>query len=118
MEEHRSWKNRLDDNTDEEIKDAFRLAKTAQTDRCAISVLPGLRGVAIPTASAILTAIDQSRYTVIDYRALESLGIECAPCTVGLYARYLAFCRAEAARAGMSLRDFDRALWMHSKNSN
>jgi hypothetical protein len=37
-------------------------------------VLMGLSGVGLPMASAILTAIDQDRYTVIDYRALQALG--------------------------------------------
>ena len=61
-------------NSADEIKDALRLALKAREPRSALAVLMGLRGVGTPMASAILTATDQERYTVIDYRALESLG--------------------------------------------
>ena len=66
-------KGRLAKNSDEEINDALRLAVAAKTERSAVAVLTGLQGVDVPVASAVLTAIDQERYTVIDVRALESL---------------------------------------------
>lgn len=109
-------KSRLLDNTDAEIVDALQLAVTAKTDRCAIAVLLGLRGVAIPVASAILTAINPERYSIIDFRALWSLSVDQVPIyTIGYYLDYLAFCKAAAARVQLSLRDFDRALWRFSK---
>ena len=66
-------KSRLLHNTDIEIEEALRLAAGASTERAAMAVLCGLDGVDVPVASAILTAIDPDRYTVIDFRALESL---------------------------------------------
>jgi hypothetical protein len=68
-------KGRLDQNSVDEVTDALRLAVLATTGRAAIAVLAGLYGVNIPVASAILTAIDQEKYTVIDEFALKSLGI-------------------------------------------
>lgn len=60
-------------NTDEELSDALQLAVLAKTPRAAISVLTGLSGVAVPVASAIMTAIKPEYYTIIDFRALEVL---------------------------------------------
>jgi len=67
--------SRLGLNSDLEICDALKVAVKARTERAALAVLCGLGGVEVPVASAILTAIDPERYTIIDYRALESLGV-------------------------------------------
>lgn len=66
--------SRLYRNTDEEIADALQLAVRAAADRSAVAVLCGLNGVEVPVASAILTAINPERFTIIDFRALESPG--------------------------------------------
>jgi hypothetical protein len=63
-------------NTDAEIRDALDLAMAARTERAAIAVLTGLAGVDVPVASAVMTAIDPARYTILDFRALWSLNIE------------------------------------------
>jgi hypothetical protein len=68
----------------------------------------------VPVASAILTAIDPKRYTVIDFRALEALGIKRASPSVDFYLDYLKHCRQLAKTHRVSLRDLDRALWQWS----
>ena len=83
----------LEENSDEEIADAVRLAADAKTDRSGIAVLIGLFGVGIPVASAILTAMFPLRYTVIDKRALASLGNPTDDGTIRFYLEYLAECR-------------------------
>ena len=105
---------RLEKNSDAEIRDALTLATAATTERAAISVLCGLQGVDTPVASAILTAIDPKRYTVIDFRALQALGITTNDRSVNFYLSYLVECRQLAAKQKVSLRDFDRALWQWS----
>jgi len=60
--------SRLGRNTDAEIEEALRLGTSAQTERPAIAVLCGLFGVNVPVASAVLTAINPERYTIIDFR--------------------------------------------------
>jgi len=107
-------KKRLEENSDAEIRDALSLAIAARTERAAISVLRGLQGVDTPVASAILTAIDPKRYTVIDFRALEALGVTTNDRSVNFYLCYLAECRQLAEKYKVSLRDFDRALWQWS----
>ena len=63
-------------------------------------------------ASAILTAIYRERFTVIDWRALKALDVEKSWLTIDDYLDYLAYCRTKAEKRGVSLRDFDRALWV------
>jgi hypothetical protein len=107
--------SRLRWNSDAEIMDALRLAVNARTERAAVAVLCGLRGVEIPVASAILTAIDPGRYTIIDFRALEALGVENSWHTVDSYLAYLEHCRSLARENNLGLRELDRAMWQWSK---
>jgi hypothetical protein len=121
LEEIVAWKSErrlalIGDNSDSEIADALRLALRAREPRSALAVLTGLRGVGTPMASAILTALDQERYTVIDFRALEALGVADADADLEFYVRrYLPECKRLASEAGVSLRTLDRALWAWSK---
>jgi hypothetical protein len=107
--------SRLSRNSDLEISEALRLAARAETERAAMAVLCGLGGVDVPVASAILTAIDPERYTIIDFRALESLGVAATWHTVDSYLGYLDQCRNLARQNGITLRELDRALWQWSK---
>jgi hypothetical protein len=111
-------RSRLSHNTDIEISDALRMAAGAKTARASIAVLCGLRGVGVPVASAILTAIDPSRYTIIDFRALEALGYTGSDRNIDFYLGYLSKCRDLATEHKVSLRDLDRALWQWSKENN
>jgi len=107
--------SRLNRNTDEEIADALQLAVRAAADRSAVAVLCGLNGV--PVASAILTVINPERFTIIDFRALESLGItdRQAYYTIDFLIDYIQFCRGLASQCRVGLRTLDRALWQWSK---
>jgi hypothetical protein len=108
-------RSRLAKNTDEEIADALRLAVEAKTDRSAIATLMGLNGIQVPVASAVLTAIDPERFTIIDFRALEALSLEQPTVTINFYLAYLRTCRSLAKQNNVSLRTLDRALWQWSK---
>lgn len=107
-------RGRLERNSDKEIADALSLAVSAKTERAAVAVLLGLHGVLVPVASAVLTAIDPTRYTVLDFRALEALGNNSADRTVNFYLEYLDFCPQLAKLHHVKLRDLDRALWQWS----
>ena len=105
---------RLQKNTDAEIADALSLAVAAKTERSSIAILIGLCGVAVPVASAILTAINPDKYTIIDFRALEALGTDSKNRTIDFYLKYLDACRCLSQRHGITLRELDRALWQWS----
>lgn len=107
-------KSRLLGNTDVEIEDALRLAVNAKTERAAIAVLCGLDGVGVPVASAIMTRVKPETFTVIDFRALESLGIKKYSMGIGLYLAYLRACRELSGQHRVPLRMLDRALWQWS----
>jgi hypothetical protein len=111
-------RSRIRKNTDEEIADALKLSLAAQTDRSAVAVLMGLNGVQVPVASAILTAINPERFTIIDFRALEALSIKPPYISVDFYLTYLKECRELAHRSDVPLRTLDRALWQWSKEAN
>jgi hypothetical protein len=92
-------------------------------DRAAITALirtpereAGLYGVRVPVASAILTAIAPKRFTVIDYKALGSLGCPQESPGVGFYLAYLCACRRICQANQTCLRTLDRALWQWWKN--
>jgi hypothetical protein len=69
-------------------------------------------------ASAILTATDQERYSVIDYRALESLGASDQKTDLNFYIyHYFPECKRLASETGVSLRILDRALWLWSNEN-
>jgi hypothetical protein len=68
-------KGYVNKNDPSDISDAFVTLDKCKQDRTKVAVLIGLRGVQVPMASAILTAIDPEHYTIIDVRALQSLGV-------------------------------------------
>lgn len=106
-------------NAETDVADALRLAVTAKTERAAIAVLIGLRGVDVSVASAIMAAVDPERFTIIDYRALEALGVKQRPSpTVEFYLEYLAHCRQLAPKRRGGLRELDRAMWQWSKDQD
>jgi hypothetical protein len=107
--------SRLDRNAALEVEEALRLAAAARMERTAIAVLCGLFGVNVPVASAVLTAINPMCYTIIDFRALESLCVTDYSATIDFYLSYLSHCRLLADRHSVSLRLLDRALWQWSK---
>jgi hypothetical protein len=115
------WKSKrraqlLGDNTQSERDEALRIAVSASEPRTAFGVLMGLAGVDTPMASAILTAIDPDRYTIIDWRALDALGRPDWNASLKLYLRYyFPECARIATAAGVSLRTVDKALWSWSK---
>jgi hypothetical protein len=104
----------LEKNSKEEMADAVRLVTQANTPRAAVAILIGLSGIGIPTASAILTVMYPDRNTVIDKRALKSLGHSANPNTIEFYLQYLAACNNLAVLYNVDLRTLDRALWQVS----
>ena len=109
----------IDDNTDIEIARALRFASDPRTsERSAVDVLDRLHGVGVPIASAILTTMFPEKYTIIDFRALESLSVVNAPAdSIEYYLGYLEKCRELAGKHNVSLRTLDRALWQWSKEN-
>ncbi len=104
-------------NTDAQIELAPKEAINGADIKQAVCSLVRLDGVGVKMASAILTAIDPERYTVLDFRALEALGTRNSD-NVDLYVLYVEACRNMAKKYGVKMRDFDRANWQWSKRKS
>lgn len=105
-------------NDREFVREATRIAFSTKSERLRIETLTLLDGVNWPTASVILHFVFPTRYPILDYRALWSLGIDPPPpYTFGFWEQYVTFTRSTAQRLKVSLRDLDRALWQFSKEN-
>jgi hypothetical protein len=112
---------------DERAKQVTAIAFSITDPGLANWVLRSLSGVGAPMASAILTVFDQTRFTVIDVRAMRTLDVldygalamerpqwlERRDRTDNswVYGEYVALCVGIASQLRVSLRDLDRALW-------
>lgn len=99
------------------------MQEVSQSDQlqAKVEVLLQIRGIGLPMASAILTVCYPETFTVLDYRAWETLqqasvdGLpESYPQSPEAYLAYCRACQTLADRMGLSLRELDRALWAKS----
>jgi len=115
-----SWKSQrsatyMKRNSNDDIEDITRLAMGAP-ERLRHRILDLLKGVGTGMASALLAVADPDAFTVIDYRAIETLqqhgelGSEWPS-----YGHYRQRCRQIADQLDTDLRTLDRALWQWSK---
>lgn len=103
-------------NSEEEVQEATRLALGATAESLRIWIPMALSGVQWPTASVLLHFGHQDRYPILDYRALEALGVERVTYTVPLWNAYVTACRKIDDETGYGMRVIDRALWQWSKD--
>ena len=124
-----SWKsNRAKTKIKKGLAAAGRLPselmrEVAEAERTAerVRLLTQIHGIGLPIASAILSVCYPDTFTVLDYRAWETLcelGLEELPRSYprgeAAYLQYCRACQTLAHQLGLSLRDLDRALWAKS----
>jgi hypothetical protein len=108
-------KSRVARNTPAFVEGITRAAFATEDESERMAGLCALQGVHAPTASVLLHFAFPDRYPIIDWRALESLGQpRQAAYTIQYWLDYLEACRELAARAGVTMRVLDKALWQHS----
>lgn len=89
----------------------------ASTPEEKLKILLSVKQIGIAIASAILTVCYPNDFTVVDYRALNSLkklDISCSKRPteqIEDYLEYVNVCKKESGERGFLLRDFDRMLW-------
>lgn len=99
------------------IKEITSEVFEAKTPEQKLEALKSVQGIGISIASAILTVCYPDDFTVVDYRARNSLkefGVEIdgdPSNSPSAYFDYLNKCKMLAHRFNFSLRDFDRILW-------
>jgi hypothetical protein len=99
-------------NSEAAVNDATGRALGASDEASRMSSLLELAGVGVPTASVLLHCAFPDHYSILDVRALESLGVKPrSPYPVHFWLEYLDACRRLADESGVSIRTLDKALW-------
>jgi len=98
------------------VEEATATAFAARHEALRIGNLMILRGVSWPVASVLLHFGHRDRYPILDFRALESLGVkQPSQYTFEFWWAYVQACRQLADKHRVEMRTFDRALWQWSK---
>jgi hypothetical protein len=116
------WKNArgirfFEGNDRAEVVRRVHQALETSDEAIALATLIRLRGVKARVASAILAVFRPERYTVMDWRAWETLRQHGLLSNLeemsweGRWPGYLVVCRKIKQQNGVSFRDLDRALW-------
>jgi len=122
----RKWKSTMglktaEKNSPEFVEEATRFALSAKTEEARVEVLRTLKGVDYPVASVILHFAFPDQYSILDFRAIESLGWD-APkhqaYDFQYWMRYTFRIREIASQTGLPIRTIDKALWEYSKQKS
>ena len=105
------------------VRRTSRAVLRARSERRRLELLTRLKGVSVPTASAILTLIDPRRYGVIDIRAWQMLyrigAVRRKPGGVGFrsadWEEYLSILRGHARVLGVSVRRVELTLFEYHR---
>ena len=105
------------------IRRISRAALATRSEQKRMNLLTSLRGVSVPTASAILTLVDPKRYGVLDIRVWQLLcamdSVRTNPRGVGFnfknWYHYLRKLRDHAREIGVSARTVERTLFEYHR---
>lgn len=109
-------KGYIDKNDPNYVEEVTRVSFTTENEKLKLEALTLLDGVDVRMASAILQFCFPDLYSVMDWRAWESLknlgkiGRKIEN-TYGCYKKYNDVCREIAKQFHVSLRTLDKALW-------
>ncbi|MDP2841946.1 MAG: hypothetical protein Q8O17_06715 [Candidatus Methanoperedens sp.] len=112
-------KGRIEKNDEQFVRDVTQISLTTHNEELKLEVLTLLSGAFIRMASTILFFCYPERYSVMDYRAWNSLkafdNIKSEiDDTFDCWQKYNKICREIAKQNGVSLRTLDKALWMYN----
>lgn len=112
-------RSRVSQNNADLIEEVTRIALSTRVEPLRLTVLTVLYGVQFPVASTFLHWFHDDPYPILDFRALESLQIPQPKLyDTDFWADFVDEWRKEQAKSGLSVRDFDRALWQISKSQS
>jgi len=105
-------------NSDERIKMITTLALKSEDEYFKVTVLQLLIGVSWPVASVILNFAQPDRYSILDFRALWSLGLQQPKkYDFDFWMDYTRRVNEIKKNLGIDLRTLDKALWFYSKEN-
>ncbi len=103
-------------NENKIISEVTKDVLSSKSEYLHIGALLLLKGVSYPVASAFLHFCHKTKYPIIDYRALWTLGYDETPkYDVNFWITYVNFTRKLANKNNLDMRTLDRALWGYSK---
>lgn len=109
-------KSRVANNSEQDVIEATRLALSTTNEALRIWIPMALSGVQWATSSVLLHFGHRDRYPILDYRALEALGVSGQVAyTIRFWNGYVSACRAIAEETGLGMRTIDRAMWQWSR---
>lgn len=117
------WKSRrptkhYESNSDDLIREVTKLSLSTENEEVRIKILRILKGVSWPVASVILHFAFPDKYTIMDYRAIWSLGWELPKAyNFKFWQEYCQKIRDIAKECGTDLRTVDKALWQYSREN-
>ncbi len=118
------WKSRRPkplyiQNDETFVIEQSRKAFSEQDEITKIGYLTALKGVEIPTASAILTVVFPENYGIIDVRCIETLNnlkqIDFERITIQNWLKYVSLLRNLSAELNLSCREIEKALFAYNR---
>jgi thermostable 8-oxoguanine DNA glycosylase len=118
------WKSRrpkrlYDLNSDKEIISKTKLSFDEKDELKKIKILTELKGVQIPTASAILSVVNPEIYPIIDERCIQSLTdlgiINWKTITDNNWIEYLNIIRSLSKEKNKTARDIEKGLFAYNR---
>lgn len=112
-------KNRYILNSETEIENITRLALAEEDELLKIEYLTRLKGVLIPTASAILSVVNPQEYPIIDVRCVKALKelkvIEWEIINYNNWIHYLTIIRSMSLELNLSCREIEKGLFTYNR---
>jgi hypothetical protein len=106
-------------NSAAEVKVATAVAlRKTSSEAERMDALRSLRGVGWPTASVLLHIAYPERYPILDWRALQALGVDRPAYSQRFWEAYVAEYGRLLALTGVEGRMLDLALWQWSKEQD
>lgn len=118
------WKSRrpkrfYEQNNNNEIKKFTQKAFSEKDEKAKIDVLTNLKGVSIPTASAILSVTNSIEYPIIDVRCVETLNdlklIAWNNINSNSWVDYLKIVRELARKHNKTARELEKGLFAYNR---
>ena len=109
--------SRLDENAPEDVEEITRVSFATTNERLRIGAMRALHGVDWPVASVILHFAFPDRYPILDVHVMHAIDGP-SERSFDSWTRVANFCRNQAAKYGVTMRELDRALWTHGYKAN
>jgi len=106
-------------NTESQVKRITKAALSCKDEKEKIKILIQLKGVAIPTATALLSVADPTRYPIIDVRCVKSLNdlqlIKWKAINFSNWLEYLEIIRKMAKSKKKTARNIEKGLFAYNR---